>query len=106
MYAELLELDPGSALNSQVDVEDGLPGDLDTGAWIAVSGVPVGKRCLAVTYTSSGIAGTGATFLIPPPSVWCTGLTFEYLLISTLPWPILIAQFRTRSYGPEWWGNT
>jgi len=41
-----------------VDAEDGLPDDLDTGAWIAVSGVPVGKRCLAVTYASSGIAGT------------------------------------------------
>ncbi|KAF9652304.1 hypothetical protein BDM02DRAFT_3153765 [Thelephora ganbajun] len=58
MYAELLELNPGPALNPQVDVEDGLPDDLDTGAWIAISGVPVGKRCLAVTYTSSGIAGT------------------------------------------------
>ena len=59
MYAELLELNPGVALNPQIDVEDGLPDDLDTGAWIAVSGVPVGKRCLAVTYASSGIAGTG-----------------------------------------------
>ena len=59
MYAELLELNPGPALDPWVDAEDGLPDDLDTGAWIAVSGVPVGKRCLAVTYTSSGIAGTG-----------------------------------------------
>jgi len=106
MYAELLELNPGSALNPQVDVEGGLPDDLDTGAWIAVSGVPVGKRCLAVTYTSSGIAGTGAKFLIPRPSAWCTGLIFECLLISTLPCSMLIAQFRTRSYGPDWWGNT
>ena len=63
MYAELLELNPGPALSPQIDVEDGLPDDLDTGAWIAISGVPVGKRCLAVTYTSSGIAGTGTNFL-------------------------------------------
>ena len=106
MYAELLELNPGSVLNPQVDVEDGLPDDLDTGAWMAVSGVPVGKRCLAVTYTSSGIAGTGADFLTPRPSVWCMGLTFEYSLISTLPWPVLIAQFQILCYGPDWWGNT
>ena len=59
MYAELLELNPGPALNPQIDVEDGLPDDLDTGAWVAISGVPVGKRCLAVTYASSGITGTG-----------------------------------------------
>lgn len=60
MYAELLELNvnPGVALNPQSDVEDGLPDDLDTGAWVAISGVPVGKRCLAVTYSSSGVAGT------------------------------------------------
>jgi len=63
MYAELLELNPGPALNPQIDVEGGLPDDLDTGAWIAISGVPVGKRCLAVTYASSGIAGTGTNFL-------------------------------------------
>ena len=56
MYAELLELNPGLP---QVDVEDELPDDLDTGAWVAISGVPVGKRCLAVTYSSSGVAGTG-----------------------------------------------
>jgi hypothetical protein len=49
-------------LNPQLDVEDGLPDDLDTETWIAISGVPVGKRCLAVTYTSSGIAGTGTNF--------------------------------------------
>jgi len=58
MYAELLELNPGPALNPQIDVEDGLPDDLDAGGWIAISGVPVGKRCLAVTYASSGVAGT------------------------------------------------
>jgi snurportin-1 len=65
MYAELLELNPGPALNPQIDVEDGLPDDLDTDAWVAISGVPLGKRCLAVTYASSGIAGTGAN----PPVV-------------------------------------
>ena len=59
MYAELLELNHGLALDPQIDVEDGLPDDLDTDAWIAISGVPVGKRCLAVTYASSGIMGTG-----------------------------------------------
>lgn len=59
MYAELLELNPGPALNPHIDVEDGLPDDLDAGAWVAISGVPVGKRCLAVTYASSGVAGTG-----------------------------------------------
>lgn len=54
MYAELLEMsgdDPWS------DV-DGLPEDLETG-WVAVGPVPVGKRCLAVTHQSSGIAGAG-----------------------------------------------
>lgn len=59
MYAELLELNPRPALNPQIAVEDGLPDDLDTGAWVAISGVPVGKRCLAITYASSGIMGTG-----------------------------------------------
>lgn len=55
MYAELLEMKP-EAVWEQVD--DGLPNDLEFG-WIAVGGVPVGKRCLAVTYQSSGIAGSG-----------------------------------------------
>ena len=66
MYAELLELNPGPALNPQIDVEDGLPDDLDAGAWVAISGVPVGKRCLAVTYASSGVAGTGTNISQPP----------------------------------------
>lgn len=63
MYAELLELNPRPAFNPRIDVEDGLPDDLDTGAWVAISGVPVGKRCLAVTYASSGIMGTGTKSL-------------------------------------------
>jgi len=58
MYAELLELNPRPVLNPQIDVEDGLPDDLDTDSWVAISGVPVGKRCLVVTYASSGILGT------------------------------------------------
>ncbi|TFK41585.1 hypothetical protein BDQ12DRAFT_646081 [Crucibulum laeve] len=50
MYAELLEMvgdDPWL---------DGLPTDLETG-WVAVGPVPVGKRCLAVTQQSAGVAG-------------------------------------------------
>ncbi|KAF8156653.1 hypothetical protein B0H34DRAFT_710095 [Crassisporium funariophilum] len=50
MYAELLEMsadDPWS---------DGLPTDLESG-WVAVAPIPVGKRCLAVTHQSSGVAG-------------------------------------------------
>jgi len=70
MYAELLELNPGPALNPQIDAEDGLPDDLDTGAWIVISGVPMGKRCLAVTYASSGIAGTGTKLAIGEISDW------------------------------------
>lgn len=52
MYAELLEM---SEDNPWSDV-DGLPENLET-AWVAVGPVPVGKRCLAVTHQSSGIAG-------------------------------------------------
>lgn len=58
MYAELLEMasdDPWSTLNSK---DGGLPNDIETG-WVAVGPVPVGKRCLAVTHQSSGIAGVG-----------------------------------------------
>jgi len=38
------------------DGVDGLPRDLETG-WVAVVPVPVGKRCLAVTQQSAGVAG-------------------------------------------------
>lgn len=58
MYAELLEMtseDPWSTIDSN---NDGLPSDLESG-WVAVGPVPVGKRCLAVTHQSSGIAGAG-----------------------------------------------
>ncbi|KAF8634808.1 hypothetical protein AX17_004061 [Amanita inopinata Kibby_2008] len=61
MYAELLEMvDPGlsqlDGWESDLGREDGLPKDLETG-WVAVAPVPVGKRCLAVTYQSSGVVG-------------------------------------------------
>lgn len=55
MYAELLEMKPEAVWDN---VDDGLPEDLEFG-WIAVGPVPVGKRCLAVTYHSSGVAGSG-----------------------------------------------
>ncbi|KAF9003395.1 hypothetical protein BDQ17DRAFT_1279850 [Cyathus striatus] len=51
MYAELLEMAPDSSPWS-----DGIPNDLETG-WVAIAPVPVGKRCLAVTHQSSGVAG-------------------------------------------------
>ena len=94
MYAELLELNPGAALNPQIDIEDGLPDDLDTGAWIAVSGVPVGKRCLAVTYASSGIAGTGTNI----PNRLIHGWADDQILI----YPnVFVEQCQTRSCGPD-----
>ncbi len=61
MYAELLEMvDPCVSPFDSGDQTpgDGLPTDLETG-WVAVGPVPVGKRCLAVTYQSSGVAGVG-----------------------------------------------
>ncbi|OBZ77626.1 Snurportin-1 [Grifola frondosa] len=54
MYAELLEMNEG--FNASRHVEDGMPDDIET-AWVAVTPVPVGKRCLAVTHQASGIAG-------------------------------------------------
>jgi snurportin-1 len=73
MYAELLEMctdEPWSRGdiddaygNTFEDYErvDGLPRDLETG-WVAVAPVPVGKRCLAVTQQSAGVAGVGTLF--------------------------------------------
>jgi len=59
MYAELLEMISDDPWPSSVDaLNDGLPNDLESG-WVAVGPVPVGKRCLAVTHQSSGIAGNG-----------------------------------------------
>jgi snurportin-1 len=54
MYAELLEMKTDAAWSH---IDDGLPDDLELG-WIAVGGVPVGKRCLAITYHSSGVSGS------------------------------------------------
>jgi snurportin-1 len=60
MYAELLEMNGDEAWlsSSPQAAEDGLPQDLESG-WVAVGPVPIGKRCLAVTHQSSGIAGVG-----------------------------------------------
>lgn len=52
MYAELLEMSNEDAWTTN----DGLPHDLLTG-WVAVAPVPVGKRCLAICYQSSGATG-------------------------------------------------
>lgn len=57
MYAELLEMNSDEVGTSSLAV-DGLPMDLES-AWVAVAPVPIGKRCLAVTHQSSGIAGVG-----------------------------------------------
>ncbi|OSD07812.1 hypothetical protein PYCCODRAFT_352329 [Trametes coccinea BRFM310] len=54
MYAELLEMSEG--FDASGDLRDGIPDDIETG-WVAVTPVPVGKRCLAVTHQTSGIAG-------------------------------------------------
>ncbi|KAI8986774.1 hypothetical protein BD414DRAFT_515019 [Trametes punicea] len=54
MYAELLEMNEG--FDSTSNLADGIPDDIETG-WVAVTPVPVGKRCLAVTHQTSGIAG-------------------------------------------------
>ena len=63
MYAELLEMSADAPWCSpDGTVNDGLPNDLES-AWVAVAPVPVGKRCLAVTHRSSGVAEVGG-FLV------------------------------------------
>lgn len=65
MYAELLEMaadDPWSKPSGN-DQDDGLPTNLESG-WVAVGPVPVGKRCLAVTHQSAGIAGAGVLYIL------------------------------------------
>ncbi|CAL1709262.1 unnamed protein product [Somion occarium] len=52
MYAELLEMPD----ESETFHGDGVPDDLETG-WVALAPVPTGKRCLAVTHATAGIAG-------------------------------------------------
>ena len=65
MYAELLEMSPEDPWSSTTDdLNDSLPHDLETG-WVAVAPVPVGKRCLAVTHQSSGVAGVGSLSSLP-----------------------------------------
>ncbi|KAI0646122.1 hypothetical protein C8Q79DRAFT_961121 [Trametes meyenii] len=54
MYAELLEMKDG--FDPSGTLHDGIPNDIETG-WVAVTPIPVGKRCLAVTHQTSGIAG-------------------------------------------------
>jgi len=58
MYAELLEMQEADQWASG---DDGLPGDLETG-WVALAPIPVGKRCLAISYQGGGIIGTGTLF--------------------------------------------
>lgn len=58
MYAELLEMTEDTNMkdfDDGVDA-DGLPSDIET-AWVALTPVPLGKRCLAITHAPSGIAG-------------------------------------------------
>ncbi|PIL27346.1 hypothetical protein GSI_10493 [Ganoderma sinense ZZ0214-1] len=55
MYAELLEMKEGG-FDASADLRDGIPEDIETG-WVAVTPVPSGKRCIAVTHQTSGIAG-------------------------------------------------
>lgn len=58
MYAELLEMNE-SFDGADVNIDrDGIPEDIETG-WVAVTPIPVGKRCLAITHQASGIAGVG-----------------------------------------------
>ncbi|KAH9918652.1 uncharacterized protein B0H18DRAFT_1122909 [Fomitopsis serialis] len=54
MYAELLEM--SEDYDAYNVVSDGIPQDIAAG-WVAVTPVPVGKRCLAVTHQTSGLPG-------------------------------------------------
>ncbi|PCH45122.1 hypothetical protein WOLCODRAFT_139399 [Wolfiporia cocos MD-104 SS10] len=54
MYAELLEM--VEEIHDARIARDGIPDNIETG-WVAVTPVPVGKRCLAVIHQTSGIAG-------------------------------------------------
>ncbi|KAJ3731732.1 hypothetical protein DFJ43DRAFT_1077124 [Lentinula guzmanii] len=56
MYAELLEMPDSDIVASTMELDndsDGLPPDLHT-SWVALSPVPVGKRCLAITRDGPG----------------------------------------------------
>ena len=63
MYAELLEMREDNLWSESFDIngtpqQDGLPNDLEA-SWVGLAPVPVGKRCLAVTTHSAGLAGIG-----------------------------------------------
>lgn len=82
MYAELLEMSSDAPWCSpDGTVNDGLPNDLES-AWVAVAPVPVGKRCLAVTHGSSGVAEVG-------------GLLNQFAI--TAPYDILVPNTTLRS---------
>ena len=49
--------------DASADLRDGVPEDIETG-WVAVTPVPSGKRCIAVTHQTSGIAGVGESLLV------------------------------------------
>lgn len=63
MYAELLEMTEDTEMSEfgEAGTIDGIPTDLES-AWVAVTPVPKGKRCLAITHAPSGIAGLGENF--------------------------------------------
>ena len=70
MYAELLEMKEGG-FDASADLRDGVPEDIETG-WVAVTPVPSGKRCIAVTHQTSGIAGVGESLLVYHlKELWC-----------------------------------
>ena len=80
MYAELLEMTEDLEM-SDFDTEsnDGIPDDLE-GGWVAVTPVPSGKRCLAITHSAAGIAGVGASVLC---MCACSSLTQHVLTSSS-----------------------
>ncbi|KAG9033531.1 hypothetical protein FRB95_014710 [Tulasnella sp. JGI-2019a] len=57
MYAELLEMFP-MASDPFYQIPDTLPSDILTG-WVALSPIPTGKRCLAVSYQATQSTGKG-----------------------------------------------
>jgi hypothetical protein len=61
MYAELLEM---QETDLWPGMEDGLPGDLETG-WVALAPIPVGKRCIAISHQGGGMIGAGASTACP-----------------------------------------
>lgn len=97
MYAELLEMtaDDPWVENTDDIKNDGLPSNLETG-WVAVGPVPVGKRCLAVTHQSSGIAGVGVfpkLILSVLGSITCFLIVPNTTLRSRLLGKVLIQRF-------------